>query len=121
MQHGNDGTFKVVPREPPTKQPPPEPPPPEPPPTAARVICIMTSIYGETISMNEEKQFLHLLNDLFLGIYLPTRSTLHVPTLHDMTLTYNDIEPIIPNLLAYGIIGMCDTMGSVRIPEISGI
>ena len=121
MQHGTDGIFRVTPKEPPAKQPPPEPPPPEPPPTGEGIVYTTTSIYGETVLMNEEKQFLHLLNDLFLGIHLPARFTLHVTTLHDMTLTYNDILPIIPSPLAYAFIGMCDTMGSVRILEISGI
>ena len=111
MQHGNDGAFKVVPREPPTKQPPPEPPPPEPPPTGARITYCTTSIYRKTMSMNKEKQFLHLLNDLFFGTHLPTRSTLCVTSLHNITLAYNDIQPILPNLLAYTIIGRCNKMG----------
>ena len=71
--------------------------------------------------MNKEKHFLYALNDLFLQIHLSTRFTTHVFTLHDMTIAYNDIQSTIPNLLAYPIIGMCNTMGSVRILEISDI
>ena len=79
LQQGTNGTLGATSSEPPTKQPPPEPPPPEPPPTGEEMIYATIYVYGETILINEEKQFVHLLNDLFLGIHLPPRFTLHVP------------------------------------------
>ena len=61
MQHGTDAVLK----EPPAKQPPPEPPPSKPLHTSATAICTTTFMYWEIMSMNEEKKFLRLLNDLF--------------------------------------------------------
>ena len=61
VQHGTDAVLK----EPPAKQPPPEPLLSKPLPTGATAICTTTFMYWETMSINEEKQFLPLLNDLF--------------------------------------------------------
>ena len=74
LQHGTGETFGVIPRKPPAKQPPPEPPTPEPPPTGAIAICIITSIYGETLSRMGRMQFYSLLKDLFLEFKTPTHT-----------------------------------------------
>lgn len=89
------------------------------PPIGALQNCIATFMHGDTMLWNEEKQFLHLLNNQIFAIHPPIMFMLHIITLCNMSLNYNNIPLIIPNPLACALISMCDTTGNIRNLEIS--